>query len=252
MFFCYPRANGQKWRRSVAHLKARWEQFDGRKSVAIAVDDTTDSPEEVAAAFGDESIEFRVADNSPLQEIQPFAWLLELMREQPGITLYAHSKGCTHTTNEASHLWCDAMAAACLDYPAMVDCCLRESMTCGAFRSLQRIGNSPSPWHFAGTWYWMRNADLFARHWGDFEQVFWGTESYPGRQFTLEESACLFFDDAHTAHLYHVDWWKANILPAFRGWRGRLAQCGLAPLAAVPPNHPIFTEGTKCTEIQSR
>jgi hypothetical protein len=243
IFFCYPRTIGQKWRRSVAHLKARWSQFNGAKAVAIAVDETTDSPDDVAAAFDDPAISYHVCRNTELQEIQPFAWLLESAQSQPGITLYAHSKGCTHVTNEASHIWCDAMATACLDFPSLVDCCLRNAITTGAFRSLQPIGSSPSAWHFAGTWYWFRNSALFTRNWGDFEQVFWGTESYPGRHFALNESACLFFDGAHTAHLYSIDWWRAHILPALRGWRGRLSNCGLAPLAADPPNHPIFTEG---------
>lgn len=242
MLFLYPRSAGQKWRRTVEHLKGRWSLFDGRKTIAVAVDSTTDDPGDVVAAFGDRSIDYHVCKNTDLQEIQPFAYLLESVQREPGITLYAHGKGSTHLENQASHVWCDAMAEACLDYPGLVDCCLKSAATCGAFRSLQPIGNSPSPWHFAGTWFWFRNRDLFSRRWGDFEQVFWGTESYPGRHFTKNESACLFYDDAHTAHLYNVDWWRAHIAPALRAWRVRLARCGLRPLCENPPVCDLFRE----------
>ena len=243
MFFCYPRSNGN-WRRSVNHLLARWSQFDGKKVVAIAHDTSTDHPNEVVAAFGDPPIEFHACQNTALQEVQPFAHLLTAVSNEPGITLYAHSKGCTHTENQSSHLWCDAMASACLDYPTLIDCIMRDRSTCGAFRSLQKIGDSPSPWHFAGTWYWLRNAALFSRNWGDFEQKFWGTESYPGRHFAYAESACLFYDDAHTAHLYGIDFWRQNTGPAFRWWRESLARCGQRPLCDDPPNCELFREYT--------
>ena len=241
MFYCYPRKEGQNWRRSVRHLKARWNQFTGKKVVAITQDETTDDPSEVIAEFGSDC-DFHICCNTHLQEIQPFAYLLTAIQNEPGITLYAHSKGCTHIDNVSSHLWCDAMASACLDYPQLVDCCLQNAMTCGAFRSLQPIGISRSAWHFAGTWWWVRNADLFSRKWGDFEQVFWGVESYPGRHFTQHESACLFFDNAHTAHLYHLDWWKAHIGPAFNAWSNRLGKCGLIPMCTNPPNYELFRE----------
>ena len=245
MMFVYPRTIGQKWRRSVAHIKARLSQFNGRKVVAIAHDTSTDYPGEVEAAFGDPSIEYLTCQNTGLQEIQPFAGLLTAVSQEPGITLYAHSKGCTHVADEAaSHPWCDAMAAACLDYPELIECVLKTHGTCGAFRSLQPIGTSPSRWHFAGTWWWVRNESLFSRNWGDFEQVFWGTESYPGRHFQYHESACLFFDAAHTAHLYDPVWWTKYIGPAFRSWRRRVAECGLRPLAADPPNCPFFQDIT--------
>jgi hypothetical protein len=239
MFFCYPRSNGN-WRRSVAHLKARWQQFDGVKTIAVAVDDTTDDASLVRDKFADDSIRMQVCANSELQEAQQFSWLLGSVQNYPGITLYAHSKGCTHTQNQSSHLWCDAMASACLDYPELVDCMMRDRMTCGAFRSLQPVGSSPARWHFAGTWWWVRNADLFSRDWSEFERVFWGVESYPGNKFSIGESGCLFFDNAHTAHLYDIDWWKNHIGPAFRDWKIRLSRCGIRPLASNPPNCDLF------------
>lgn len=236
MFFVYPRNNGQKWRRAVRHLKARWGQFTGHKAVAIALDNTCDPPEEVAAEFGDDSIAYHLCQNTELQEVQPFVWLLEQAKDRPGITLYAHAKGSTHVADgAASHIWCDAMAEACLDYPGLVDCMLQRYATCGAFRSFMPVGHSPAPWHFAGTWWWAKNDALFSRNWGHVEQVFWGVESYPGIQFALHESGCLFFDHAQTAQLYSPEWWRAYINPALADWRKRLAGCGLSPLCPDPP-----------------
>lgn len=234
----YPRHNGGHWRATVRHLLARWSQFNGVKTVTIGLDQTTDSPDDVVTEFGDaaDSVAFHWACNTDLQEVQQLGKLLESVADAPGLTLYAHGKGATHLdTGAASHAWRDAMAAACLDYPALVDCCLKDAGACGAFRSTQRIGHSPSPWHFAGTWFWMRNDLLFSRNWGDWEQVFWGTESYPGRHFSHAESRCLFFDNAQTAHLYGPDFWRQYIGPSFRGWQNRLAACGLRPLCNDPP-----------------
>lgn len=232
--FVYPRSTGH-WRRAVRHLMARWSQFDGVRAVAIATDASCDDPAEVEAEFGD-GVRFHVCRNTPLQEIQPFAWLLEQVIGQPGITLYAHAKGASHDSPDAaSHVWCDVMASACLDYPDLVDCALSAAPCAGAFRSRQRVGGSSSPFHFAGTWWWVDNAALRARNWGHFEQVFWGVESYLGQHFQPHESSCLFFDGAETAHLYHHAWWDAHILPAYRRWRLKLSGCGLRPLAQDPP-----------------
>ena len=232
----YPHREGGHWRHAVAHLRARWSLFTGSRTVSVALSDCSDSLDDVKAEFGDCEAEFLSHQNTELQEVQNLMALLRSVEREPGITLYCHAKGCTHVAdNAASHAWCDAMAAACLDYPDLVDCMLRDGGTCGAFRSTQRIGWSNSPWHFAGTWFWFRNDRLFAREWGDFEQVFWGLESYPGRHFAHDESRCLFFDHAETAHLYGPDFWRSNIGPAFRAWREKLLGCGLRPLCDRPP-----------------
>ena len=237
----YPKREGQNWRRSVAHLLARWSLFNGRKIISVAIDTSTDSWQTVREAFGpDSGAEFIEIHNTALQEAQSLPGLLSEVEaySKDEITFYCHAKGCTHTENRASHLWADAMFAACLDYPDLVDCVLSEKAACGAFRSTQQIGNSPSAWHFAGTFFWFKNWDLFRRNWRSHEDVFWGAESYLGRHFYFHESACLFYDNAQTAHLYHVSFWDSTILPAFRTWRGRLAACGATPLCSNPPVTP--------------
>ena len=243
----YPRAAGGHWRSTVHHLLARWQQFDGKKTVAIACDPTTDSPEEVATEFGDAAneITFIPFCNTHLQEVQGITPLLESVQHAPGITLYCHGKGATHLDPAAaSHAWRDTMAAACLDYPSLVDCCLKDAGICGTFRSMQPIATSPAQWHFAGTWFWFRNDLLFSKNWWDFEVSFWGVESYPGGpgRFQKHESRCLFFDNAQTGHLYHPWFWRKTLGPAFRTWRERLAKCGELPLCADPPLSELMCE----------
>lgn len=239
----YPLRCHANWRRTVAHLVARWELFDGRRIVSVALDEFTDTPADVRAAFGGREIELRAVVNGPMQEVASFVPLLEAVAgDRESITLYAHGKGATHCDPaSASHLWCDAMAEACLDYPRLVDCALADAATCGAFRSRLPIGwPGPSPdWHFAGTWYWFRNDLLFARpDWRAVDPVLWGVEAWPGWRFSRADSRCLFFDEAQTTHLYDRRFWASRIEPARRVWRRRLADCGLAPLAAAPAIPP--------------
>lgn len=237
----YPRANPPHWRRSVEHLKARWSQFTGRRIVSVCFDDTTAKPDAVRAAFEPFEIELIAGVNNGLQEVNSFKRLLNHVRREPGITLYCHSKGCTHSSPAAaSHLWCDAMAEACLDYPKLVDCALADHDVCGAFRSRQIIGSpiTTPPYHFAGTWYWFRNAALFANdNWRSVDPFLWGAESYPGRRFPVDRSVCLFLDNAHTLHLYDPNFWSQRITPTLAYWRKSLAAAGLKPI--VDPESPL-------------
>lgn len=253
----YPLRCHQNWRRSVAHLCARWDQFTGRRVASVALDEKTNSLDEVREAFGNREVEFRAVKNGPLQEVASFPGLLETVEpDRDSITFYCHAKGATHCDpTSASHLWCDAMAEACLDYPELVDCCLSEAVVCGAFRSKMIIGwPGPSPpFHFAGTWFWFRNDVLFERDWRQVDPVLWGVEAWPGFRFAEAESRCLFLDNAHTLHLYDQAFWAKIITPGMVNWRSALERCGLvpkrdysvkipSPLFAVRPSlHPLAT-----------
>jgi hypothetical protein len=225
----YPRRCG-KWRRTVAHLLDRWSQFDGRKIITIACDRCCDPASDVQRCFMEHwgTCEFIVRQNQPgLQEVPSFLPMMERVIGEPGITFYCHAKGSTHEDDDAaSHKWCDAMADACLSYPALVDRCFeRGANICGAFRS-HGLWSFPGyhNWHFAGTWFWFRNSRAAELDWRNVHQNFMGIEAWPGI-FPLEESACLFFDNANTAHLYSPDYWKTNITPALKWWHGKLAKC---------------------------
>jgi hypothetical protein len=210
----------------------------------VAVDTSTDTAADVDRAFRGE-VEIREVHNDGRQEMTSFPWLMErLIDDSNDLTFYCHAKGCTHRENNASHLWCDAMASACLDYPGLVDWCMDRKSICGAFRSRLQVGFSHALWHFAGTWWWVRNRDLFTRDWQRSDPEFWGAESYPGLHFLPTESACVFFDNAGTHHLYSVEWWRDVICPAYKNWRAGFDVRGITPLATEPPLWPDFRRWT--------
>jgi hypothetical protein len=240
----YPKTDPGHWRRGVEHVRQRISQFTGRRLVSVAVDTSTDTAADVDRAFRGEC-EIREVHNDGQQEMVSFPWLMQqVIDDSDDVTFYCHAKGCTHSENQASHLWCDAMASACLDYPSLVDWCLKRKPICGAFRSRLQVGFSHALWHYAGTWWWVRNRDLFARNWERSDPEFWGAESYPGLHFLPTESACLFFDNAGTHHLYNVPWWRDVVCPAYKTWRAGFDERGINPLATDPPLWPQFREWT--------
>lgn len=237
----YPKSSGM-WRRAVRHVRARLSQFTGRRLVSVAVDTSTDRAADVAAEFGD-AVEVREVYNDGRQEMVSFPWLMKSIMPESGAVFYCHAKGCTHLPGAPSHLWCDAMAAACLDYPRLVEFALARKQIAGAFRSTMQVGLSSASFHFAGTFWWANIAALSTRQWDRWDGDFWGAESYPGMVFLPWESACLFFDRGETAHLYQLDFWKSTICPAFRAWRNEFRHRGISPLAeGCELYHPLFRE----------
>ena len=218
----YPKACHPNWRRAVEHVRQRLDQFDGRRIVSVAYDTLTDTPDMVRDAFGDGEVEIQAIRNGPLQEVESFPGLLEAVSGLDGATFYCHAKGCTHCSPlAASHVWCDVMAEVCLDYPELVDCALSQYEICGAFRSRQPIMGPVSPeWHFAGTWYWFRNAALYARNWQKVDQFWSGIEPYPSQHFQPSEAGCMFHEaSVPEMNLYAPRYWKRVVIPSFNRWR---------------------------------
>jgi len=242
---CYPRRSGM-WRRTLAHLTAgnRWAQFTGRKIVTIACDECTDDHRDVVLAFwdavdGNPGIEWIVKSNDEhLQEVASFVPMLERIwtRESDECTTYVHFKGATQPPGHGSHGWLDLMAVANLDYPQVIECALTRGNICGAFRS-HGLWSFPGyhNWHFAGTWFTFRHSRIFGElDWRSVHQNFMGVEAWPGI-VPLNESMCIFYDHANTAHLYSPEFQRTQIAPALGYWQASLAKCGLQPLSASPP-----------------
>jgi hypothetical protein len=243
----YPKRDPGHWRRAVRHVRARLSQFDGLRLVSVAVDQSTDRADDVCREFGG-LVDVREVPNDDRQEVVSFPWLLEEASQASSpddLVFYCHAKGCTHSANQSSHLWCDAMASTCLDYPQFVEHVLRERSIAGAFRSIQRVGASAATFHYAGTFYWFRAGVAFSRDWRNCDADFWGAESWPGLVFDIGEGGCLFYDSAETAHLYNLGWWHTAGCPAYRHWRAEFDRRGIKPLAYDPALlWPQFREWT--------
>jgi len=217
--YFYPRKNGH-WRRTAEHLSRHWHQFDGRKVIAVATDQCCVEHAEVVdslRAFSTDT-EFMLGKNDPnLRETRYFLPALEQVIDQPGITFFCHAKGATHESpREAPHLWREAMAAACLEYPELVECAFSSGKhVCGAFMA---DGIRDHGWHFSGTWFWFRNERARSLNWRDVHQTFMGVEGWPGI-FPREEAFCLFYERANAGQLYDRREWDSTITPSLECWR---------------------------------
>jgi hypothetical protein len=125
------------------------------------------------------------------------------------------------------------MAAACLDYPRLIDCAMQRANVCGAFRVHAGWGfPGYHDWHFAGSWYWVRNARAIELGARDCQPVFYGTEAFPGA-FPKEESVCLFYDNANSGDLYQNAFWQDTVAPSMEWWRKSLIAAGATPFAKM-------------------
>lgn len=248
LYHIYPVSGNGAWQRNVGRLVERLRIFNGSKIVSIVIDppagrkpDPTgphppdgarhiapcDSVETVKAAFGDHAkdIHFLILENDPhLREVVSLVPMLERLPHGPGdVTLYAQAKGTTRHHGSLCNHWSDLQYIIYFDYWLLVLEQLKRFPVTGAFKKLG-AGWSPdqakSDWHYSGSWFWFRNADLFARDWRTVDQFWSGVEPYPSQQFLADESGCLFMEGQVPAlNLYSSKYWKRTVDPLFANWR---------------------------------
>lgn len=213
-YFLFPA--GPFWRWNVQQLRSRLSLFNGRRLVAVAVGGESASFEEVKDDFRGDAVELLPMVNDPgRREMVAHMELLRRVSQYRGdqdVTFYAHGKGASsHLYGEPVRRWAAAMYAGLLDYWPAVARALVDHAAVGVFR---RILTAPASllggWHYSGTFRWLRNKDIYSRNW-QVEDAWWmGSELYPGRHFTLEESACLFGEFAYGGvGLYGADTWDS-------------------------------------------
>lgn len=225
LFHLYPVAEGGRWRWHAERLRRYINLFDGRKVLALALDGRT-SPEaevrgELAGLF-DEVLTFR--NDSALREVVTFEALLSRVESRaPGeVTLYAHGKSTHRHAHHPAYRWAEALWEVCTDWPA-VEAALRSHPVAGAFKKVGRgwpAHESRSDWHYSGSWFWFRNADLFSRDWRRIDRFWSGVEPYPSLHFRSAEAACLFHEGKVGAmDLYREDYWNRSVIPELNKWR---------------------------------
>jgi hypothetical protein len=146
-----------------------------------------DPPESVEAAFaGAAGVEFvRVPNDPNLREVASFLPLFEPLAAayKPGdVALWAHAKGTTRHPGHVAGRWAEVMAESLLDYwPAVADV-LAEKPLAGSFLKYGpgwRPTDSRSDWHYSGSWFWFRCADLFGKpDWRRIDQFWSGIEPF--------------------------------------------------------------------------
>jgi hypothetical protein len=188
------------WRHNITQLLSRIHLFNGKRVVAIATGPGLDPPDMVKDALGEAVHEYIVLPNqSTLREVVTFLPLLERIESTDSreITFYAHTKGVTRPVDNSTtvHAWTTIMYETCLNYVSLVESLLETHPIVGTFKKLGAgFPGSRSSWHYSGTFYWLRNADVFSRPWRVVDQEWWGTESWPGLHFLPAEAGKLFLE----------------------------------------------------------
>lgn len=221
-----PFASNDIWLRNVRQLLKRMDLFNGKRVIAVATGDGLVAPDQVQAAFGSHQVEVITRPNSAqLRENATFLPLLESVADPDPhtATFYAHAKGvgkdvCCLGDPKGSRYWRNAMYHELLDDWLRIDELLIDSAIVGTHRRqhnenhlIYPDGQSSSAWHFAGTFFWFRNADVFANSkWRDvWQPTGWGAEAWPGRLFDFEQSACVAYDGLED--VYNPDMYSPQI-----------------------------------------
>jgi PAS domain-containing protein len=211
LYHITPFATNDIWLRNVRQLLKRIDLFNGRRVIAVATGDGLVPPDEIRNAFGRHEIEILTRPNSSeLRENATFLPLLKRIADPDPhtATFYAHAKGVAKDVlclgdPLGSRYWRNAMYHELLDDWERINELLEDYAIVGTHRRQHnedhRIypdGQSESSWHFAGTFFWFRNADVFATNqWREvWQPTGWGAEAWPGRMFDFEQSACVAYD----------------------------------------------------------
>lgn len=217
LYHVTPFASNDIWLRNIRQLVKRIDLFNGRRLIAVATGEGLASPDEVRAAFGTHDVEIVPHPNSrELRENATFLKLLEQVTstDLTEATFYAHAKGVAkdiHCSGDplGSRYWRNAMYHELLDGWDRIAELLEGYPVVGSHRrhhphhpTIYPDGQSSSDWHFGGTFFWLRNRDVFATNrWREvWQPTGWGAEAWVGRMFPFDQSACVAYDGLEDAY----------------------------------------------------
>jgi hypothetical protein len=221
----YPRI-GSPWRQGLLRIREAFPLFNGRKIIGVTYDGTTEHPNMVNDAMSGSGAEiFHLPNNPDLREVTTFESLFSRVSDLTGpehVTLYSHCKGVTRPPDSTCHRWAEVMAEICFDWRT-VGPALASHPVAGPFKKLGQgwpSHESMSQWHYSGSWYWFRNADLFAKDWKRIDGFWGGIEPYPSLHFGVDEAANLFHElPRPDVQLYNHHYWRDNVEPDFDRWK---------------------------------
>lgn len=234
IYHIWPHMRSTNWAWNIQQLLRRIELFDGVRSIGVVTDPETASLADVQAEFGDTRIDhwFETPNqhligepgqvmsddgaSALLGEGLSFLPLLQtLPRGENDVTFYGHAKGSRYSDGHIVLRWADMLYRTNLDHWSKVYEALISFPMCGSFKRYEDFDLKRNwHWHYSGTFFWFRNADVFAsRDWPRLHPAMYGqVEAWPAGMFQSTETACLFGDAAH--HLYletEVAKWEAQI-----------------------------------------
>lgn len=216
-----PVAANDVWKWNLQQIANRQHLFSGKRVLAIAIEGTAKvKNRNIGTVSADDVLKFSESiglnwthtkaftNHQTLREVATFSWLLETVcsGNSNELTFACHAKGVTHSMDSITVRWAERQYRVCLDDWQTVWRTMERFSMAGAFRRFGQFGTPGNHrWHYSGTNYWFRHDDVFSRDWRPIDQKFFGTESWPGRLFKPEETACLFADDA--GDCYKQEYW---------------------------------------------
>lgn len=233
LYHIYPTHAGRAkgiWQWNVDQLLRRIDLFNGKRVVAIVTDKTTDPVDQVKTAFRGTVTEFIELPNNPnLREVVTHEALFSRVQtsDPSHVTLYAHAKGGRHgfaaEHGTSPQLWTDMLYQSMLDYWPLVEERLTQFPVAGSFKKVGHgFQGSRSQWHYSGSWFWFRNADLFARDWRRIDRIRFGIEPYPSLHFSTDEAGLIFKDGTVSGprKLDMFEWTYCQlVLKEFEAWK---------------------------------
>jgi len=231
---------GQGWRPNLARLRQRMSIFNGRRMVFVAQGPGLAPFDLVRQELEGCDVIWMTGENSvQLKEYIGFPHLLRSMseyRSEADVTFYGHAKGVSSAAwGPGVERWADSMYSGLLDYWPAVQRELATACCVGLWRKRQgwRPANT-SDWHYAGSFRWVRNRDMYSRDWDNYLMDWVCPEAHVGGVFRLAESACLYGDcGSAQTQLYGSDAWDMWATAERRQWEERHRADRLTPLLAT-------------------
>ncbi|KKN40963.1 hypothetical protein LCGC14_0727950 [marine sediment metagenome] len=224
IYHVYPLRGSDVWRWNVDMILQRISLFNGRRVVAIAVGDETESAEVVKDRFGSEVVEYMVfRNNKQAGEMSSFVPLLaQVESDDPNqVTFRAHAKCVVRCQREKSpHFldWAEMLYRTSLEDWLLVRQHLEAAAMTGSCRKFGQFAKRQKKGKptYHGTFYWFRNCFVYSRDWQVVDTPRWGCESWPAKMFTKEETRCICLDNA--GNMCSTAYWKSTVKPAYDKW----------------------------------
>lgn len=223
-YHIFPMLENDAWKWNIDQLAKRFGLFNGVRVCGIVFSDRSHDPDAVisyAESAGVTFDHFIIEPNRVgLREVVTWLPMLELLSPETAgtdeVVFSAHAKGVRHDDPDTmTRNWSDLMYQSCLDDWKTVHDHLSKHVATGSFR---RFGDFPTEgnnrWHYSGTFFWWRLAEIGKRNWRKVDQRFFGTESWIGHQCLPEETGCLFLDDCGDP--YSKQYWDEVVWPEWR------------------------------------
>jgi len=177
----YAPLDSWEWRHMVIELQRHWPLFNGKKIIAIPTAKDLHPPHVLQSYFPPGATFIHTPNDRRLREVATFLPLLQRIRSlnKHEATFYCHSKGTSPfhvdrpNTPQAIRLWTTHLFWACLTQWKRIHQLLKHHAAASAYlidysgipnhRMTSPTGLTLGTWHFAGTFFWFRNEQIFSR-----------------------------------------------------------------------------------------